>query len=335
VIPVAERQLFRELCESAQRVVVTTHINPDGDAIGSQVSLARFLDSLGKEVRLINRDPTPDILRFIEDPARPIEVYRSEIHDAVLGRADLLVLVDNSAPDRLGRMEPVMAANAARTLCIDHHPMRDAPWGRTIVDEEACATAAMVYELASACGWTPDRAAAEAIYVGLATDTGFFRFNSTSARSHELAARLPELGVDPAKVYEEIYERNPVAFTRLLGHALASLRTEVDGEVVAVSLPSELMRGLGAEAVDTSEIHTALLAIDGVRVALLYRELSGGRVKVSLRSKGDLDVHRLASEFGGGGHRNASGIVMSGDLDEVAGKVGRRVAALLGAAEAS
>ena len=137
----------------------------------------------------------------------------------------------------------------------------------------------------------------------------------------------------PAKVYEEIHERNAVSFTRLLGNALASLQTDVDGAVVTVRITRDLLGRLGAGAVDTSEIHTALLAIDGVRVALLYRELKGDRVKVSLRSKGDLDVHRLACEFGGGGHRNASGIVMAGDLDSVAGSVGRRVAALLGARE--
>jgi phosphoesterase RecJ-like protein len=222
-----------------------------------------------------------------------------------------------------------MTELAHRTLCIDHHPARDAPWVHNIVDVGSCATTAMIFELTRRSGWKPDPRAAEAIYVGLATDTGFFRFNSTNPQAHLIAARLLRAGVHPARTFQEIYERNSVAFTRLLGHALAGLRLDAAGAVASVKISRQLVDSLRADDVETAEITTALLAIDGVRVAILFRELSDGRIKVSLRSKGDIDVHGLAAEFGGGGHKNASGIVMNGRLDQVLHTVTRMAVALV------
>lgn len=218
-----------------------------------------------------------------------------------------------------------MVSLANRTLCIDHHPAREMPWRHQIVDERACATSLIVWELLRHVGHDIAPGTAEALYVGLATDTGFFRFNSTSPRAHEIAADLLRRGVRPARVFQEIHERNSEAFTRLLGHALADLRIEAGGQLASVRLTAGLLQRLAAEDEDTSEITNALLAIERVQVALLFRELGDGRVKVSLRSKAGVDVHRLASEFGGGGHRNASGIVAQGSLDEVGHRVTVRV----------
>ena len=320
--------MFRRLCGEAKRIVLTTHMNPDGDAIGSEIGLARFLMADDRELHPINGDATPEILAFVDGPPTQIEVYDASTHDALIEGADLVILVDNSAPDRLGRMEEIMARVAGNTLCIDHHPTRDAPWAHNILEVEACATSAMIHELTQGCGWTPDARAAEALYLGLATDTGFFRFNSTNAQAHSAAAELLRLGVDPAAIYRRVYERNSEAYTRLLGHTLTGLQLHAGGAVAAAEVPRALIHSLHAEAEDTSEITTALLAIDGVRVAILFRELADGRVKVSLRSKGDLDVHGLATEFGGGGHRNASGIVMRAGIAEAVQRVTDRAAAL-------
>lgn len=321
---------FRDLVAAAERVVLTTHINPDGDAIGSQYALVAFLREMGKPVRIVNHDPTPEVLRFIEDPAVPVECYEEGRHDPLLREAGLVILVDNSAPDRLGRMERVMREVAPHTLCIDHHPTRGADWGHSIVDVSSCATTAIIYELTREIGWRPGIEAAEAIYVGLVTDTGFFRFESTGARSHAIASELLAIGVQPAKIYREIHERNSVAFTRLLGHALAGLRIDGGGAIASATIHRDLLERIGAADEDPSEITTPMLCLDGVRVVALYRELPGGRIKVSLRSKGDLDVHTLATEFGGGGHRNASGIVIPGRIEEVVDLVTRRLTALLG-----
>jgi phosphoesterase RecJ-like protein len=314
---------FQALLAKHRRFLLTTHVNPDGDAIGSEMGLARFLRARGAEVRIVNQDATPDTLRFLESDELRVEVYEEGVHAAAFESAERLLLLDNSAPDRFGRVQPRLARLAAKTFCIDHHPTRGTPWAEVIVDDTSCATAEIIYELVTRTGWRPDRAAAEALYVGISTDTGVFRFNSTTPRAHEIAAELLRVGVQPARAYQEIYERNSVAYTRLLGQALASLRLDAGGAVASVRITRAMLEaGDGdGDGVDTSEMTTALLAMDGVRVALLFRELPGGRIKVSLRSKGDLDVHRLASGFGGGGHRNASGIVLAGALDEVSERI--------------
>jgi len=323
-----DRAAFRALLERARFYVLVTHVNPDGDAIGSQVGLGRYLQSLGFEVRVVNQDETQAELRFLESDGPFAEGYDPLRHDGPLDAADAIVLVDNSAPDRLGRMEAPVRARTAKTFCIDHHPTRATPWAGNVIDTSASATAVIVHELIRAENAMPDRAAADALYAGLATDTGFFRFNSTSPRAFRVAAELLEAGADPTLCYREVFERNTPEYTRLLGRALAGLSMGAGGAVATVGITLGMIDACGAAGVDTSEFTTPLLAVDGVRVAILFRELPGGKVKVSLRSKGELDVSRMAAEFGGGGHRNASGIVMPGRFETIVDRVTARAVTL-------
>jgi len=324
VITPSDFESFKSVLQHAKLYVLVTHVNPDGDAIGSQVGLGRYLMSLGFEVRIVNQDETPNVLKFLEFDGPSAESYDAIRHDGLLDAADAIVLLDNSAPDRLGRMEAPVRARTAKTLCIDHHPTRGTPWARNVIDTSASATAVLVYELVRERGGVVDRAAADALYAGLATDTGFFRFNSTSSRAFRIAADLLEAGADPTRCYREVYESNTLAYTRLLGRALAAVSLDEGGAVARAGITLAMIDACGAAGVDTSEFTTPLLAIDGVRVAILFRELPGGKVKVSLRSKGELDVSLMAGEFGGGGHRNASGIVMPGRFDDVVGTVTAR-----------
>ena len=311
-----DHEAFRALLARAKLYVLVTHVNPDGDAIGSEVGLGRYLSSLGFEVRIVNQDETPPELRFAEFDGPCAEVYDPARHDGLLDAADAIVLVDNSAPDRLGRMEAPSRARTAKTFCIDHHPARATPWAGNVIDTSASATAVVVYELMRE-------------EAGLATDTGFFRFNSTSPRAFRVAAELLEAGADPTRCYRELYERNAPAYTRLLGRALSGLALSADGAVASVGITLAMIDACGAADVDTSEFTTPLLAVDGVRVAILFRELPGGKVKVSLRSTGELDVSRMAAKCGGGGHRNASGIVMPGRFNEIVEAVTARAVALV------
>lgn len=319
---------FEALLARARVYVLVTHVNPDGDAIGSQVGLGRYLRTLGFEVRIVNQDPTPTELRFLEFDGPFGEAYDPTRHDGLLDAADAIVLVDNSAPDRLGRMEAPVRARASKTFCIDHHPTPKTPWAWNVIDTSASATAVIVHELIRERGGMPDHDAAEALYAGLATDTGYFRFSSTSPRAFRVAAELLEAGADPTRCYREVYERNSPEYTRLLGRALSGLSVGGNGAVASVAVTLGMIDACGAQGVDTSEITTPVLAVDGVRIAILFRELPGGKVKVSLRSKGELDVQRMASEFGGGGHRNASGIVMPGRFEDVVDAVTARAVAL-------
>jgi bifunctional oligoribonuclease and PAP phosphatase NrnA len=323
-----DHALFRELVSRARLYVLVTHVNPDGDAIGSQVGLGRYLQSLGLEIRIVNSDATPPELKFLECDGPTAEAYDPARHDGLLDACDAIVLLDNSAADRLGRMETPVQERVAKTFCLDHHPTRSTPWARNVIDTFASATAILVYELIREAGGMPDRAGAEALYAGLSTDTGFFRFNSTSPRAFRVAAELLEAGADPTRCHGEVYERNSPAYTRLLGRALSDLALAADGVVASIGVTLEMVEACGAAGVDTSEFTTPLLAVDGVRIAILFRELPGGKVKVSLRSKGEIDVQRMAAEFGGGGHRNASGIVLPGGFGDVVSAVTARAVAL-------
>ena len=155
MIPSGDHDLFREIVENNGSFVLTTHMNPDGDAIGSEIGLARFLIDRKKQVRIINQDATPHTLEFLENHEPRAEVYDPANHDDVLSSVDRIVLLDNSAPDRLGRMESVMRKAADRVLCIDHHPTSGTPWNDNILDDESCATAAMVYDLLVVCNGRP------------------------------------------------------------------------------------------------------------------------------------------------------------------------------------
>jgi len=165
--------------------------------------------------------------------------------------------------------------------------------------------------------------------VSLVTDTGYFRFSKTSPRCHEAAAEMLAAGVEPPLVYEQVFERNSAALLRLGGVAMADLRQEEGGRLAWVSLTYAQVLGCQAETEDTSEVVNDLLSIDGVRLAVLFKEMGGGRTKLSFRSKGDLDVNRLASQFGGGGHTNAAGAVVAGGLDETVMRVLRSCRELL------
>jgi phosphoesterase RecJ-like protein len=329
MIPRDGHAAFRTLLAEAKLYVLVTHVNPDGDAIGSQVGLGRYLQSKGFEVRIVNQDATPEEIKFLEFDGPSAESYDPSRHDGLLDAADAIVLVDNSAPDRLGNLESAVRARSAKTFCIDHHPITATPWKGNIIDTTAPATAVLIHELVRGEGATPDRASADALYAGLATDTGFFRFSSTSPRAFRVASELLEAGADPTRCYREVYERNSPAYTRLLGRALSGLSLAGGDAVATVGITRSMIEASGAAGVDISEFTTPLLAVDGVRIAILFRELADGKVKVSLRSKGELDVSRMAAKFGGGGHRNASGIVMPGRFEDVVSAVTEAAVALV------
>jgi bifunctional oligoribonuclease and PAP phosphatase NrnA len=313
---------------SARKILLTTHQNPDGDGLGSEVAFASFLRGLGKEVRIVNPDATPERYRFL-DPAGEILAFDGSSSAGLIADSDLIVTLDNSSLHRLGGMEQAVRSAKRPSLCIDHHSTTDAFWTVNFIDESACATGEMVYDLIRALGGDPDAASAVALYTAMVTDTGNFRFSKTTPRSHRIAADLLAKGVNPSRIYELVYEQQQEGFVRLLGLALSGFRLESEGRLGWISMTHPQIVQCGAENADTSEMVNHLFTIRGVRLCLLFKELPDGRVKVSLRSKGELDVHRIASAYGGGGHQNASGAVVDGPLDSAVVRVVTDVRALL------
>jgi phosphoesterase RecJ-like protein len=321
------RQL-REVIASTASFVLVTHMNADGDGLGAQFALARFLRRHGKTVRVINTDPIPHQYRFLIRDDAP-ELYDAVAHAPVIASAGAIVILDNSSANRLSVMRDPVKASPAPKICIDHHPTPDTQWDLMVIDETACATGEIVYRLIRDFDGDVDPAEAIPIYVSVVTDTGNFRFSNTTPRVLAMASDLVSKGVSVPTVYQEVFERNTPSFVRLLGTALASIRQDETGRLGYIVMSRAMMQQCGADGEDTSDIINGILTIGGTRMAILFKELLDGRTKVSLRSKGSIDVNRLASEFGGGGHRNASGAVLGMGLDQAVDQILPKARALV------
>jgi len=301
----ATRELVLERIGADERFVLVTHEHPDGDALGSLLGMHGLLGALGK------RSET-----FISPDDLPLpREYRTLPFDALITEppADIaertVIFLDCGNIDRIAAEE---LRGGAHLLNIDHHHDNTGFGTLNLVDPTASCTAEIVWGLMVELGVAPAGAVAEALYVGLITDTGRFMYENTTPRSHEMAGALLEAGVDVAAVYKRLYEDMPVGKLTLLALALAQLRRFDDGELTIASLSAEDFRSAGAEESYSEGIIDQLRAVEGTKVAALVRELSSGerkgQHKVSLRATGDdVDVSVIARAQGGGGHRRAAG----------------------------
>jgi len=316
------------LLDAGERFAVLTHMNADGDGMGSSIALYSFLRQRGKQVRMIQNDPVPAAYRFLK-LAQQVELFQPGEMVEFVENADGVFVLDNGSMARLGKLEAPVRASRATKVCIDHHETGDDAWDLLLVDAQSSATGEVLFGMLQSLGAVIDHDMAEALYVSLVTDSGHFRFSKTRPVTHEMAAALLELGVRPEKVYEQLYERQSEAELRLMGAGLARLQLACDRRLVWTSLDLELQRHLGALNLDTGGVVNALLALEGAQMALLLRELPDGQVKVSLRSRREVTVHELAQRHGGGGHQNAAGLVMDGPLDEAARRLVKEACATL------
>jgi len=335
-VPPARADALRALAEHLRpglRVALSTHINADGDGCGSEVGVARLLRARGLRPVIVNPTPWPDSFRWLlggADGAPDVE-DASARGAAALREADLLLVLDISDVQRLGSLADAVRAFAGPTLVIDHHiPGAEAP-GRVVVsDTAACATGELVYDLARVMGAELTRDVAEPLYVAMLTDTGGFRFSNTSPRCHAVAAQLLAAGVEPETMYRRVYASVPVGKLRLLQEALATLDVDPSIGLAWISTDAGAMERHGVKGEDLDGIVEHPRSIAGTRLALFFRDLGHGKVKVSFRSTGDVDVNALARQFGGGGHAKASGALVPGTLDAVRGRVVAAARAHLG-----
>ena len=259
---------------------------------------------------------------FFGDAARTVAVGRSSDEARRLmqvTRDSLYAAIDLCRPgNRVGDLGHAVRKRAAPTVCIDHHVSPGSlPAGPRLIAPEATATAELVFDLASAVGWPLTSEAARALYVGILTDTGGFRFSNTSARALRVAAALLERGVDPEGIYESVYASAPEGRVRLTAEVLQTLVVEPEVGLAWVTVPPDALDRYGATADDLDGIVEFPRSIAGVRLALLFRQIANGRIKVSFRSMGAVDVADLAHQFGGGGHKKAAGASFEGSMADV------------------
>ncbi|HEX6060009.1 MAG TPA: bifunctional oligoribonuclease/PAP phosphatase NrnA, partial [Gemmatimonadaceae bacterium] len=321
-VPDGRRDAIRRLAEALPaggRVALTTHINADGDGCGSEAALARLLRQRGIDAFVVNPTPWPEMYDFLlGDDVRD----RSPEGALALARIDALVTLDISDVKRLGQLTDAVRALRVPKLVIDHHIASDEPAGDVaLADTSACATGELVFDLARELGLELDPAIATALYAAILTDTGGFRYSNTTPRCHAIAGALLAAGVDPERMYQRIYASVPMGKLRLLGEALATLEADDAHGLAWLSIDADALERFGLRSEDLEGIVEHARSIEGTRIALFFRDLGHGRVKVSFRSTGDADVNALARRFGGGGHAKASGAMIAGSLEEVRERV--------------
>lgn len=310
---------FQEIVASANRFVLTSHVRPDCDALGSELAMAAVLEALGKHVRIVNGQATPPNLAFI-DPAKRVAALGEGVAAADLADADVLIVLDTSAWQQLGPMADVVRATKAKKLVVDHHVSGDDLGAELFKDTTAEATGHLVVQAADALGVaiTPD--IAHAAYAAIATDTGWFRFNSTSPATMRVAARLIEAGAHPQTIYAELYEQDTLARVQLRGRILARAKTDLGGRLVYTAALAADFAATGALATDTEDVINLTLAVEGVEVAVIFVAVDAGKVgdkfKLSFRSRTPtVDCSQLAERFGGGGHKAAAGASFDGPIE--------------------
>jgi phosphoesterase RecJ-like protein len=320
-----------------QRFILTTHANPDLDALGSELALDEFLRSLGKEVSILNSDAVPRMLRFV-DPERRLVTFSPGGHRLIIERAEVIFVLDASDGwERVGRVGRALADRAERlrdgamVICIDHHPDPADFAHLTVVNPDAAATAELIFDLLTQAGGVLTPSIAKWLYLAILTDTGSFRYPKTNPNTHRIAAGLIEAGANPLQLYRQVYEQYPLGLVRLKGHVLNSLQMGGSGRIAWCAIDQATLKAYRVAPADLNGFPGLGMQIGGVRVSLLCVQMPKGRVKISLRSDGSVSVNGLAAQLGGGGHPSAAGATVEGELAWVAAQVVARVEALLDA----
>jgi len=305
---------------AAKRIILTTHVNSDGDGVGSEVAVCAWLRASGSEAWIVNPTPFPPKFEFLlPDPTWVVPASEEEARQ-LCESADLAVVLDTGEVPRLGRVKPLIGH--LETVVIDHHPPGDQPIsGVSFRDPSASATGEMVYDVVRAARGPWPRAVLEGIYVAILTDTGSFRFSNSTPACHRVAADLIEKGVGPEEIHRRVYGAAPLRRFRLLQICLDNLQVDPDGSVAWMMVPRDAFERLQIGPDDLEGLVDYPRMVEGVEVGLLFRQTSQGDTKVSFRANGPVDVNRLARDFGGGGHVRASGALIKGPPHKAIPKV--------------
>lgn len=311
-----------EMINAADRLILTCHTKPDGDALGSMFALGLALKDAGREVVLYTEDPIPENLSFL-----PGSGYVTNDVPVTAGSKTTLVVLDCNEARRIGRDAETLIGRVSSIVILDHHlsriPFLD-HWDRperwrcvSWILPEVFATGALVYWLLEELGWPISKGIATNLYTAVLSDTGSFRHSNTTKSAFEMAARLVELGADPYAVADRLYQRYPRRRQQLLGLVLKTLEVKAEGTVGIIQATPEMFKVSDATENDTEEFVGYVRCINTVEVAIFIKEVRAGQVSVSLRSKSDFNVAELAQEFGGGGHFHAAGFRKTATAPEI------------------
>ncbi len=307
---------FVAIVKSHDKFLLTSHVRPDCDALGSELGMALVLEALGKNVRIVNGQSTPPNLAFI-DPTKRIRTIHQDVQPSDLADVEVLMVLDTSAWAQLGPMSEVLRETKAKKIVLDHHVSQDDLGATPFKNTKAEATGRLVVEAAEQLGVKLTPEMAMPLFAALATDTGWFRFNSTTSYTYQVAAKLLDAGASPPDIYRELYERDSLGRVLLRGATLSRIATELDGRLAHTYILLEDFARAAALPSDTEDLVNMALEIDGTQVAVIMVEQVGGGFKLSFRSRCAFDCNAVAANFGGGGHKAAAGAFIQGSFADI------------------
>jgi len=316
---------IKEELNRANSVVITTHKSPDGDAIGSSLALYHYLKKEGKDVTVIVPDEFPDFLNWMVGCDK-IVYYDSQqvLADEIIAKAEVLFSLDYNSLTRIKDLRNPIEKSEAVKIVIDHHQDPQDFADHYFVDTNSCSTCQLVYDFIAELGGLDqlDKAIGECIYCGIMTDTGSFRFPSTTSKTHQIIAHLIDLGVENSKIHQKVYDNSSEHRLRLLGHALTEKMVVLeDYNAAYISLSQEELKRFSFKKGDTEGLVNYALSINGIKFAALITEKED-MISLSLRSKDDFYVNKIANEhFSGGGHIYAAGGMLETSLEEAIKRV--------------
>ena len=319
-----------DLIAKHNRFLVTTHVRPDGDALGSEVGMVGLLRQMGKDVRVVNASRTPPRYDYLDPDGTLFEHYGSQTFAEDLRDREVVVILDLSAWSQLGDVADFVRPFPGPRLVVDHHVSQDDLGATYLKDTKAEATGTLVFQAVEALGATCTPAMAHGLLTAIAMDTGWFRHPNTRPETMRTAARLIEAGASVAEINRLLFERSTLGRLKMLGESLASLQTDLGGRVAYATVTRDDFDRTGAIPQDTEDLVDYTVSVAGVDVGLLFIEQARGGIKLSVRSRNGLDCAQLAGQFGGGGHKAAAGAMLPDPMGESVPRVLDAVRVALG-----
>jgi bifunctional oligoribonuclease and PAP phosphatase NrnA len=318
-------ETVKEAIAANDRFLFCTHRDPDADGVGSEMALSLALRRMGKNCVVLNSDSLPDSLSFLDpdQTVRGFDAMSAEQSSRLLDEADVIFFLDASEWSRLRPMDDEVSSRASKVICIDHHPVEQPLTDASVIRVDYSSTGELIFELLKDMGLPLDGGVAFSLYTALVKDTGCFRFDNTNERVFRMATELCSYDeVRPSFVYDRLFERSSIAGVKALGKVLKTLEFAYGNRLAHISLTAEIMEQTGATLEDTENFVDVIRGLDPVQLCIYFRELDGGRIKASFRSKSsEINVNNLAVKMGGGGHVRASGAVIEGTLPDVIARV--------------
>jgi phosphoesterase RecJ-like protein len=311
-----EIQQVTSALRERRRFVISSHSRPDGDSIGSQLAMAFGLRALGKDVTVVNLDPAAH--QFMAFPG----VRDIRIAPTVEGDFDAAIIMECSDYARTG----VRGLDRYFTVNIDHHPGNTGYGQINWFDPSAAACAEMVFDVVQALGVPLSVEIATHVYIAILTDTGSFHFSNLSPRTFEICRQLLEAGVDPVRIARQVYDSSSLGRLKLCGAIMTGLQVDPTGKIAVLYVDRAMAKATGASYEDTEGVINQPLTVKELQAVVFFKQTEGDEYRVSLRSKGDVDIGAVAKEFGGGGHKNAAGCTVTGRIDELRNTVVSKVA---------